>query len=250
MMTSDAPLRKDAINARLKLGVIVSHAIPTMENKTPTNITLLSSLFATIDPTKRPAIMLAMLLTLLKSAISAPVAIDGLEGGAVAPVQLQIAPTPTMAIESTSAPQLAPTQPQVEQEKEELTSQEKIKLLEERLLRGEISEETYLNLKDKIEFEAKPFEPSPQLPPATGATGIEHEPPTQIQETDTSQPITEPPVETPQVTETPPESEATPMETPPEPTQQEPPMPSDLPPDAYQQPSVIPPIQQQPQPQI
>jgi hypothetical protein len=51
-----------------------------------------------------------------------------------------------------------------------LTPQQKIALLEERLLRGEIDQDIYLNLKAKYELDAKPFQPPPQLPPLFGET--------------------------------------------------------------------------------
>ena len=47
-----------------------------------------------------------------------------------------------------------------------LTPQQKLALLEERLLHGEIDQDIYENLKAKFEMEAKPYEPVPQLPPA------------------------------------------------------------------------------------
>jgi predicted GH43/DUF377 family glycosyl hydrolase len=49
----------------------------------------------------------------------------------------------------------------------ELTPQQKLALLDERLLRGEIDQDLYENLKAKYEFEAKPTQPPPQLPPAS-----------------------------------------------------------------------------------
>ena len=47
-----------------------------------------------------------------------------------------------------------------------LNLQQKIELLEERMLRGEMSQDTYLNLKEKYEMDLKKFQPLPQLPPA------------------------------------------------------------------------------------
>lgn len=68
-----------------------------------------------------------------------------------------------------------------------LTPQQKIKLLEERLLHGEIDQDIYLNLKAKFEMEAKPYTMAPQLPPAT----------TTITTTPTQAPTPTPPVSPP-----------------------------------------------------
>ncbi len=108
----------------------------------------------------------------------------------------------------------------------ELSSQEKLNLLEERLIRGEISEETYLNLKDRIEFEAKQYGPAPQLPPAEAQVEVapgQPQPPV-VPEPTVYEPVQEtvPPVEV----EEPPTAEQ-PEEHP------EPELPSDLPPEAY-----------------
>ncbi len=94
------------------------------------------------------------------------------------PSQELLGPISTAAPTTQPTPQLPPATPAVtvpipvptpvqDGTDSELTVQQKIKLLEERLIRDEISEETYLNLKDKLEFEAKPYQPPPQLPPAT-----------------------------------------------------------------------------------
>jgi uncharacterized membrane protein len=85
----------------------------------------------------------------------------------------KIQPTPT----SAPSAQLPPAQSQVPvatpiAQGEEMTPQEKLRLLEERLIRGEISEETYLNLKDRIEFDIRQTGPAPQLPPATASVPI------------------------------------------------------------------------------
>ena len=47
----------------------------------------------------------------------------------------------------------------------EYTPTEKMEMLEERFLYGEISEDTYLKLKAKYDLEAKPYQPTPRLPP-------------------------------------------------------------------------------------
>lgn len=47
-----------------------------------------------------------------------------------------------------------------------LNLQQRIDLLEERMLHGEISQDTYFNLKEKYELDLKKFQPLPQLPPA------------------------------------------------------------------------------------
>ncbi len=92
------------------------------------------------------------------------------------PSQQLLAPT-TPTTQSVS--QLPPHQPPIrvpiettaEEQKAridtELTLQQKLALLEKRLLQGEISEETYLNLKDKYEMVAKQYKPPPQLPSQT-----------------------------------------------------------------------------------
>jgi predicted GH43/DUF377 family glycosyl hydrolase/uncharacterized membrane protein len=173
----------------------------------------------------------------------------------------QIQPTPT----SAPSAQLPPAQPQVQvplatptAQESELSPQEKLKLLEERLIRGEISEETYLNLKDRIEFEAKQTGPAPQLPPAQAVTAAAAQPelapvPIQAQiQAPTTTPIAAPVTptpETPVTPETPISSETPETETPEEsvkppdvnvpteaePIPVEPELPTDLPTDAYQQ---------------
>jgi uncharacterized membrane protein len=196
----------------------------------------------------------------------------------------QIQPTPT----SAPSAQLPPAQPQVPvatpiAKGEEMSAQEKLKLLEERLIRGEISEETYLNLKDRIEFEAKQTGPAPQLPPAQTVTAAVTQPkpvpvttqapvaaPAPIAEPITPEipttPITPKTPETP-VTPITPESQVTPEETikPPDvdvtsetepiPTPAEPELPTDLPKEAYQQqqttePQIPTTTQPQPEPQV
>jgi hypothetical protein len=49
----------------------------------------------------------------------------------------------------------------------ELDFNQKMKMLDERLIRGEIDQDIYLNLKARLEIDEKPFAPAPQLPPAT-----------------------------------------------------------------------------------
>jgi hypothetical protein len=63
--------------------------------------------------------------------------------------------------------QPAQTQPTTETE---LSPQQKLAMLEERLLRGKIDQELFESLKVKYEMETKPYEPSPQLPPVQGPT--------------------------------------------------------------------------------
>jgi predicted GH43/DUF377 family glycosyl hydrolase len=138
--------------------------------------------------------------------------------------------TAAMTSETQPQPQLPAAQPTLvstttaEQQAgidTRLSPQEKLALLEERLVKGEIDQDVYLNLKAKFELEEKPFEPAPQLPPPTTPISITQ--PTPI-ETVTPQPTITP---TP---ETPPDLAPSP-----EPTVSEPSLPSDLPPDAYQQ---------------
>jgi hypothetical protein len=78
-------------------------------------------------------------------------------------------------VEPISA-QLPPAQASTASVETDLSPVEKLKLLEQRLLTGEISEDTYLELKAKYDLEAKPYQPLPQLPPAnipsTSATSI------------------------------------------------------------------------------
>ncbi len=61
----------------------------------------------------------------------------------------------------------------------ELSLQQKMALLEKRLLQGEISEETYLNLKDKYEIVSKQYRPPPQLPPPSITSSQSTQPPQQ-----------------------------------------------------------------------
>ncbi len=94
-----------------------------------------------------------------------------------------------------------------------LTPQQKLELLEQRLLQGEIDQDIYLNLKAKYEMEAQPYIPPPQLPP---------------------------PSVTPATTQVP-EHIPEPAQVPPPQAISEPLLPSDLPTDAYQQPPTQPP---------
>lgn len=50
-------------------------------------------------------------------------------------------------------------------------------LLEERLIRDEIDQDIYLNLRAKYDLEAKPFEPPPQLTPVQTSLPIPEHPP-------------------------------------------------------------------------
>lgn len=74
----------------------------------------------------------------------------------------------------------SPTIPKIEEQKvgidTELTTQHKLKLLEERLLRGEIDQELFESPKAKFELEAKPYETAKKLPPPTGAPTIVTQP--------------------------------------------------------------------------
>ena len=56
-----------------------------------------------------------------------------------------------------------------------LSPQQKIALLEERLVRGEIDQEIYLNLKAKFEIDAKPYTPPQQLPPVHNPSTYEQQ---------------------------------------------------------------------------
>jgi len=119
------------------------------------------------------------------------------------PTPVALAPTPTVTQPQAQLPPVQPTPPQppqpvpvqegqqIQSTEPELTTQQKLKMLEERLIRGEISEEIYLNLKDKIEFEARPTQPAPQLPPVQA-------PSASIPSSDPTLPIPQsPPVQTP-----------------------------------------------------
>jgi hypothetical protein len=105
-----------------------------------------------------------------------------------------------------------------------LSPQQKLELLEERLLHGEIDQDVYLNLKAKYEMEAKPYQPLPQLPPAA--------PPEQPVAEVIEQPSSIPVTPTPTVV-TPPTTVESVTELP---QSTEPPLPTDLPSDVYQQP--------------
>jgi hypothetical protein len=151
---------------------------------------------------------------------------------------------------TTQLPPVQPTVPKVqmptlaEEQKmmidSTLTPQQKLELIEERFIRGEMDQDIYLSLKAKYEFQTKPFEPAPQLPPM------------QAPSISTPTPVPEPrhpsPSETiaPEQELAPPDSVEPPMEqptvteSPAEPTEQ----PSqEVPPGMYQ-----PQIQSQPQP--
>lgn len=92
----------------------------------------------------------------------------------IAQSQPLIAPTPTLVQPQTQLPPVQQiTRMQTETQEQEqrsgidskLTPRQKLELLEERLLRGEIDQDVYLNLKAKYEMEAKPYQPLPRLPP-------------------------------------------------------------------------------------
>ncbi len=92
-----------------------------------------------------------------------------------APTQELLGPRPTVATTAEPQAQLPPPQPTIAPEITEVEEQagidsklsprEKIALLEERFVKGEVDQDVYLYLKAKFEMEAKPFEPAPQLPP-------------------------------------------------------------------------------------
>jgi hypothetical protein len=152
------------------------------------------------------------------------------------PIALSGAPQPQLpSVQST----MAPSSPAMETQAgidARLSTQEKLVLLEERLVKGEIDQDVYLNLKAKFEMEATPYTPPPQLPPPTGAPSQTPEPtplPTpELQST----PVEEPQPFGPQPQEEiPPPTTVEPgIEPPQEVTEPEPPV--DLPTDAYQQP--------------
>ncbi len=97
---------------------------------------------------------------------------------ASAPEQELLGPISTAPSSIQPATQLPPATPTItvpipvptpvqDGTRSELTVQQKLKLLEERLICGEIDQDIYLNLKAKLDLEAKPYQPPPQLPPAT-----------------------------------------------------------------------------------
>jgi predicted GH43/DUF377 family glycosyl hydrolase len=160
--------------------------------------------------------------------LTQPIAIQSTPIAAAAPQELLAAPGTTAQIEPTA--QLPPAQPTEIQSR--FTPEQKLALLEQRLLNGEIDEDVYLELKAKYELEAEPFQPPPQLPPAS----------TPIVETAEPSLATLPETVEPP-TETPPTPLAPTPETEPEPT---PPVPDDLPSDAYQVPPPTPQTPEQP----
>ncbi len=96
---------------------------------------------------------------------------------APAPIQELLGPIPTAAPTTQPTAQLPPATPTITVPipvptpiqagtGSELTPQQKLKLLEDRLICGEIDQDIYLNLKAKLDLEAKPYQP-PQLPPST-----------------------------------------------------------------------------------
>ncbi|WP_455391552.1 LamG-like jellyroll fold domain-containing protein [[Eubacterium] cellulosolvens] len=109
-----------------------------------------------------------------------------------------------LAAAPTSQPpaQLPPFQPGPSVTATEETPQEKLKLLEQRLLHGEIDQELYESLKVKYELEAKPYQPPPQLPPATSPTVT------------TPTPAVTQPIPTPTITQPQPQPQQQPTQTP------------------------------------
>ena len=102
-----------------------------------------------IPPTATPS----TLSTIQEPQVIHPQAIpSGTLAGTAAAPQLASTP-PTEPLPQLPTPQIQPTaqpQPQTQPKTEpELGFQEKMKLLERRLLQGEISEETYIELKEK-----------------------------------------------------------------------------------------------------
>jgi predicted GH43/DUF377 family glycosyl hydrolase/uncharacterized membrane protein len=160
------------------------------------------------------------------------------------PTAAQLPPVQPTGVTTGQIPSEPPSPPEVGEP--ETTSQDKLKMLDDRLIRGEIDQDVYLELKAKLEFEAKPYQPAPQLPPAT--VTIEQEsvmpatgPPTPAPTpTPTPTQISTP---LPTVQTTPPDTVEVPSEVPPAITQPEqvpslvePELPSELPSDAYQGP--------------
>jgi hypothetical protein len=94
--------------------------------------------------------------------------------------QIQIAPTPE------PPPQLPPAGGT------SLTLQQKLLLLEERLLAGEINQEIYLNLKAKYETEVQAAQTTPQLPPASIQSQAPATEPTTPTQTPAQQPQAQP----------------------------------------------------------
>ncbi|WP_455392079.1 LamG-like jellyroll fold domain-containing protein [[Eubacterium] cellulosolvens] len=190
--------------------------------------------------------------------ISQPQVIRG-EPLAAAPTQellgAEAATTAPGAIAAQTTAQLPPVVPGPPTLEPRISTQEKLSLLEERLLRGEIDQDVYLELKTKYELEAQPYQPPPQLPPAvTQPTTPSIETPSpitttpiatitqplpQAQPTPTPTPAPAPTAGAPVEAEAPPETIVpsaevpTPVEAPPDLTAPEP-IPPDLPSDAYQ----------------
>jgi hypothetical protein len=82
--------------------------------------------------------------------------------------QLPSAHTPLTAPSTTPIPVSTDLRSQEQYKSElKLSSKEKIELLEERLLRGEIDQDLFENLKAKYELEYQQYKEPPQLPPAT-----------------------------------------------------------------------------------
>lgn len=94
------------------------------------------------------------------------------------PPQKQLTPPQPSALITRPTAQLPPVRLTVQEEYSvatqqagidvRLSPQEKLALLEERLVKGEIDQYVYINLKDKFEMEVKPYQSLPQLPPVNG----------------------------------------------------------------------------------
>ena len=91
-------------------------------------------------------------------------------------------PSPTVALSTTptlagAQPSMIPSlPPAVTEDKEEMSKEDKLKLLEERLAKGDIDQELYEELKQKIEIESEEVQPSVEQPPEISPTSAEEEP--------------------------------------------------------------------------
>ncbi|WP_455391919.1 LamG-like jellyroll fold domain-containing protein [[Eubacterium] cellulosolvens] len=113
------------------------------------------------------------------------------------PAETTVSTAPPQA----SLPPVQQTQPTVQTGS---SPEEKLRLLEERLLHGEIDQELYESLKAKYEFEVQPYQPPPQLPPASAP------PSTSPTSSTPSQTTTAPPVPTAEPTPVPTPTQTTP----------------------------------------
>jgi predicted GH43/DUF377 family glycosyl hydrolase len=187
---------------------------------------------------------------------------------AAQPTTELLGPTTATAAAATAqpTPQLPPvySTTMADDTEEPLTYQEKLDLLVERLIRGEIDQELFENLKARFEIESQQTMPTPQLPPASTPVVTEPTPtiapqpqvtPEIVQPTivvePTPQPITLP---QPTLIEEPPSMDAPPPDIVPEPVKTAPeeqtPGVAQQQPQIQPQPQVIQPTIKPPEPQI